>query len=107
MEECEIIQEQSVENIREKPAKGPLFLYGLNYLAWKLFWQIVNFSSVDSNGIPTLDAIEFILKNTEYRLTVGEYENLIQKIALIYSLFKSQWIAEIKQAAELSRRANG
>ena len=94
MTECEKIKSRYSETgIGED--KRPMFLYGLNYLAWSLFWEATQFSSVTREGIPTIDNLEFALSLSDLRLTSEQYRTMISKIGLIYVQMRSYWIAQL------------
>jgi len=92
---CELVQDNFWNPEDENPV--PLFLYGLNYLAWMLFWEIAAFSALSTDGIPTIGAAEFVLNTYNFRMTSYEYRGLLSRIRLIYSLMKEFWMEQVRQ----------
>lgn len=91
MVQCEKVQER----YGAPGDKRPLFLYGLNYLAWRIFWDATLFSVTDPNGIPTLSNLPFVLEVFDMQLTRQQYSDLIRKIGIIYSIMREHWQSEI------------
>ena len=91
---CEQVQCRS----DDKNDKRPVFLYGLNYLAWKIYWDTVGFSEQGERGLHTLSNIEFVLNNADYRLTKENYDRLMNKIKIILNIVNDYQIACINKA---------
>ena len=62
----------------------PIFeLLSENKLAWDIYCDITEMSSVDINGVPTVDKIDFYFQYHDLELPQNEYEDLIEKIKFI------------------------
>jgi len=75
----------------------------MNYLAWRIFWKIIQFSTY-SEHIPTMSAAQFIIDSENFVLTTDEYSSLINRIGIIYSMYKEHWIIEYNESIKRQSR---
>jgi len=98
MQECEQYGERYREEEQE-PDRRPMFMYGLNRLAWKLYWRTVQLSFPGEYGSPTLTALPFVMERFyDLWLTEEDYESLMTRLLLIYSTMREHYMAKVSSA---------